>query len=412
MATYAKGEDARYYADRVKEDDVVSLPSGLLYKILKSGKAGAPSPNKDTPCLCHYKGCTITGQEFDSSYKRGKPTTFAPNQVIKAWTEAMQLMKEGDKWELICPSNIAYGDKDKGAIIYGGATLVFEMELIKCQFPRTVKEIFADAKLMDGKTEANASEALAGKNVALYFSAHWCNPCRQFTPKLVQVYNSMKAQVAAGTRKDNFEFVFVSGDEDQESFNEYFLSMPWKALKFSDRQANSDLNKLFGVRGIPSLVTLMNIESGTIVNSSAVGQAMADLEGKKFPWEPEALMDINAGPEGLNESTCICAMLGGVDKATKAAVKADLMAVATKYAAAAKAAGTKRKYCFFFEDKKDNISMQVRKLTKASDGSVVVLDIPAGGKYYTAAAKHSGNIQLLIDDYEGSNLTAKQMMRQ
>ena len=81
--------------------------SGLQYKVLKSAEAGAKSPKAGTPCECHYRGTLIDGTEFDSSYKRGQPATFAPNQVVKGWTEAMQLMGEGDKWMLYLPSELA-----------------------------------------------------------------------------------------------------------------------------------------------------------------------------------------------------------------------------------------------------------------------------------------------------------------
>ena len=92
---------------------------------------GGKSPGPNTPCSCHYRGTTIHGKEFDSSYSRGQPTTFAPNQVIRGWTEAMQMMKEGDKWELVIPSELAYGDRQMGADITPGAVLVFEMEIMK-----------------------------------------------------------------------------------------------------------------------------------------------------------------------------------------------------------------------------------------------------------------------------------------
>ena len=74
-------------------------------QVVKQGSG--PRPLVSTPCLCHYKGTTIDGTEFDSSFKRGEPTTFAPNQVIKGWTEAMQLMNEGSTWELFIPSDLA-----------------------------------------------------------------------------------------------------------------------------------------------------------------------------------------------------------------------------------------------------------------------------------------------------------------
>lgn len=108
-------EGKAWLANKATEQDVVATGSGLLYKVLKSGPDGAKKPKVDTPCECHYKGTLIDGREFDSSYSRGMPATFAPNQVIKGWTEAMQLMKEGDHWELYIPSELAYGDANRSA---------------------------------------------------------------------------------------------------------------------------------------------------------------------------------------------------------------------------------------------------------------------------------------------------------
>jgi len=127
-ATNAEGK--AFLEAKAKEDGVVTLPSGLMYKVLKTGE-GQFHPTKDAPCDCHYAGTLIDGTEFDSSYKRGQPTTFAPKQVIKGWTEAMQLMVEGDKWEMYIPSELAYGDRGAGGKIPGGAALVFQMEIIK-----------------------------------------------------------------------------------------------------------------------------------------------------------------------------------------------------------------------------------------------------------------------------------------
>merc|ERR1712232_65559 len=97
--------------------------------VLQEGQ-GKKSPQIGTTCACHYDGRLIDGTEFDSSYKRGKPTEFAPNQVIKGWTEAMQLMSEGDKWEMYIPSDLGYGDGGSGEKIKGGDVLIFRMEII------------------------------------------------------------------------------------------------------------------------------------------------------------------------------------------------------------------------------------------------------------------------------------------
>jgi FKBP-type peptidyl-prolyl cis-trans isomerase FklB len=108
---------------------VVTLPSGLQYKVLTKGK-GPAHPTVDSPCQCHYEGKLIDGTVFDSSYERGEPTSFAPNQVIGGWTEAMQLMVSGDKWELYIPSDLAYGDRGSPPKIGGGDALIFQMEIL------------------------------------------------------------------------------------------------------------------------------------------------------------------------------------------------------------------------------------------------------------------------------------------
>merc|ERR1719491_2288386 len=123
-------ESADWLKENSSKEGVVSLPSGLQYKIQKSG-SGKLHPTVDSPCECHYKGTLIDGTQFDSSYDRGEPTTFAPNQVIAGWTEAMQLMVEGDKWELYIPSDIAYGANGMPPTIPKKNTLVFEMEIVK-----------------------------------------------------------------------------------------------------------------------------------------------------------------------------------------------------------------------------------------------------------------------------------------
>jgi len=121
----------KYLAENAKKEGVVTLTSGLQYRVLKSGPEDGPSPKVNQPCDCHYKGTLTDGTTFDSSYDRGSPTTFAPNQVIKGWTEAMQLMKEGDQWELTVPSELAYGDRGAGGKIKAGDVLVFIIEILK-----------------------------------------------------------------------------------------------------------------------------------------------------------------------------------------------------------------------------------------------------------------------------------------
>lgn len=117
------------------KEGVTTLESGLQYRILKKGTGASPKAT-DT-VKCHYKGTTIDGREFDSSYKRGEPATFALNRVIKGWTEGLQLMKEGGKWEFFVPSELAYGEKGAGPNIGPNEVLIFEVELLGIETPKT-----------------------------------------------------------------------------------------------------------------------------------------------------------------------------------------------------------------------------------------------------------------------------------
>jgi FKBP-type peptidyl-prolyl cis-trans isomerase len=128
VAEKNKKEGEAFLAANKKKEGVITMPSGLQYKVLTAGKGKSPKAT-DTVTV-HYRGTLINGTEFDSSIKRGQPATFPLNQVIKGWTEAVQLMKEGAKWELYIPSNLAYGERGAGANIGGNATLIFEVELL------------------------------------------------------------------------------------------------------------------------------------------------------------------------------------------------------------------------------------------------------------------------------------------
>ena len=122
-----KEGEAFLAANKAKEG-VVTLPSGLQYKILQAGTGKKPSA--DDTVVCNYRGTFIDGTEFDSSYKRNQPATFPVKGVIKGWTEALQLMPIGSKWQLFIPSALAYGERGAANSIGPNATLIFEVELI------------------------------------------------------------------------------------------------------------------------------------------------------------------------------------------------------------------------------------------------------------------------------------------
>lgn len=129
QAKAAKAEGENFLAENAKKEGVKTLPSGLQYKVLREGDGRKPSATDQVEC--HYEGTLINGQVFDSSYRRGETATFGLNQVIKGWTEGLQLMQEGAKYRFFIPFDLAYGENGAGQAIPPYAALIFDVELIK-----------------------------------------------------------------------------------------------------------------------------------------------------------------------------------------------------------------------------------------------------------------------------------------
>jgi FKBP-type peptidyl-prolyl cis-trans isomerase FklB len=128
-----QGEENRkageaFLAQNARKQGVTTLPSGLQYKVIATG--AGKSPQKSDKVTVNYRGTLIDGTEFDSSYSRNQPASFGVGQVIPGWTEALQLMKEGDKWEIYIPSKLGYGERGAGGKIPPNSALIFEVELI------------------------------------------------------------------------------------------------------------------------------------------------------------------------------------------------------------------------------------------------------------------------------------------
>ena len=150
-----KTDGETFLAVNKGKEGVVTLPSGLQYKILTAGTG--PKPTATDSVKCNYKGTLINGTEFDSSYKRGQPATFGVGQVIKGWTEALQLMPVGSKWQLFIPSSLAYGERGMGAEIGPNSTLIFEVELLSIE-DKTKDDKTKDDKSKDDKSKNDKSD--------------------------------------------------------------------------------------------------------------------------------------------------------------------------------------------------------------------------------------------------------------
>lgn len=229
--------------------------------------------------------------------------------------------------------------------------------------------------------------------IGLYFSAHWCPPCRGFTPQLAKMYSEGLS--------DKMEIVFLSSDKDEAAFKEYLGEMPWLALPYSKRAAKEALSKAFGVNGIPSFIVLdKDFNLITTDGRSMVGK---DPKGENLPegWLPQPWADCNDDPSALNDSTCVIALGGDAEAAVKE--------VADFYYSEANKDVDSMKYRFYTAPA-GGVEGQLRKLTGVTDNKLIILDIPDDGAFYDAGEDMSAKgIKGAIASFEAKNLTRSQL---
>jgi len=267
--------------------------------------------------------------------------------------------------------------------------------------PPTIWEALGDV-VLDGAGDDVEIKDLRGpgKVLGLYFSAHWCPPCKAFTPVLAETYKKCKA---AGKQ---FEVIFVSSDKSGKEFQEYFGTMPWLAIPQGDKRKDI-LSTMFEVEGIPSFVVL-DAETGATINANARGAVMGDKEGAAFPWAPPAVGDLSS-PDGINETAALCVMLEGSSKE----VQQTAIDALTPIAEASKAAG--EELLFFTAKSGEGAVPQVRKLANLAAASelpqMVLFDIPDDGGYYVSppAACDAASITAFLDGFRSKSLERKQL---
>merc|ERR1719197_634973 len=222
--------------------------------------------------------------------------------------------------------------------------------------PPTFDEVMPKTLVRNDGSEVEYA-SLANKTIGIYFSAHWCPPCRGFTPELVKTYNKLQA---AGKP---FEIIFASSDRDEASFKEYHAEMPWLAIPYADRARKEKLSKVFGVNGIPSFHIIEH--DGTVINNNGRGAVDGDPEGAEFPWHPKPVNDLSAGPGDINETPSVVVLME--EAADKVKPEQALVAVATPILAKAKEAGEDAPFCFLTGKSAGGITDRVRELLKAGE---------------------------------------------
>jgi nucleoredoxin len=236
---------------------------------------------------------------------------------------------------------------------------------------------------------------IGDKPFALYFSAHWCPPCRGFTPKLAEWYN-------AGL-KDKMEVIFVSSDRDQASFDSYFGEMPWQCLPYENRDAKALLSKVCNCEGIPHLA-VFNAD-GSLITEDGRAAVTKDPKGESLPdgWLPQPFCDVEAGVDALNSEKCLV-HLGSSDSPA-------LKEVASEYHLKANKVISEMAYRFF-SAADSGITQQIRKLTGVNDTKLVMLDLDDNGAFYVHDGEVTADsVRAFISAYESKSLERKQLQK-
>lgn len=276
--------------------------------------------------------------------------------------------------------------------------------------PPTVREALGDTLLgKDG--EIATSTALEGKYVGLYFSGHWCGPCRGFTPKLAETYNTMKK---AGKQ---LELIFVSSDRDEEAFDSYRSEQPWLALPYANRDGKAALSSRFDVSGIPSLVILD--PDLNVVTTDGRAAVSKDTDGADFPagWYPKPLNDLSDGPGDINEKPSVILLMEKVGDERQSKLRSILETFANADAKAAKESKAEMQMCYFTACEGGGIVEQIRGMTNVGDADpakaqLVLMDIPDDGAYYVCEVENvdtQEDVTAFLDAYKANTLTRKQL---
>lgn len=234
-------------------------------------------------------------------------------------------------------------------------------------------------KCIDNVGEEYSLSSFKGP-VALYFSAHWCGPCRQFTPELAKLYKDIKKA------HSEFEIIFISWDQSEVDWNDYFSTMPWKGIPFN-KQWGAEIGRQLNVKGVP---TLLLVKDGKIYNRE--GRAALTIEGLKgYPWEPKRVNSLATGARDFNEKPCLISFISKLDKAGRDAVHKELAAI-----------GANSKYdsvSLMFEEENDALASRIRGFVGLkADPALVYTEVKKGITYVDDSKEiKDGSITAFLD---------------
>jgi nucleoredoxin len=276
--------------------------------------------------------------------------------------------------------------------------------------PKSLKEILAGATLIGKDEHPVDASSLDGKVFGLYFSAHWCPPCRGFTPQLAEWYKT-------SLKDKGMEIVFVSSDRDEKSFQDYFAEQPWLALSYSCRKEKEQLSNLFGVSGIPSFVIID--KDGSVITKDGRAAVSSDPTGAEFPWYPKPVSNLSGGPGPLNDAAVVVALCEAASADAQKAAEEAMTPFAKKYIEEAKAKGEEEpEIAFMIATSSGGIGDRLRQMTglpteipAEAPPRLILMNIPDDGAYFTGpeGAITKEIVETFVADFSAGKLERQQL---
>jgi len=274
--------------------------------------------------------------------------------------------------------------------------------------PKSLMEILAGATLIGKDEHPVEASSLDGKVFGLYFSAHWCPPCRGFTPQLAEWYKT-------SLKDKGMEIVFVSSDRDEKSFQDYFAEQPWLALSYSCRKEKEQLSNLFGVSGIPSFVIID--KDGSVITKDGRAAVSSDPTGAEFPWYPKPVSNLSGGPGPLNDAAVVVALCEAASADPQKAAEEAMTPIAKKYIEEAKAKGEEEpEIAFMIATSSGGIGDRLREMTglpttAEAPPRLILMNIPDDGAYFTGpeGAITKEIVETFVADFSAGKLERQQL---
>ncbi|XP_078228424.1 nucleoredoxin isoform X3 [Callithrix jacchus] len=287
------------------------------------------------------------------------------------------ILKLWNKYRISNIPSLIFLDATTGKVVCRNGLLVIRDDPEGLEFPwgpKPFREVIA-GPLLRSSGQSLESSSLEGSHVGVYFSAHWCPPCRSLTRVLVESYRKIKE---AG---QNFEIIFVSADRSEESFKQYFSEMPWLAVPYTDEARRSRLNRLYGIQGIPTLIMLD--PQGEVITRQGRVEVLNDEDCREFPWHPKPVLELSdSNATQLNEGPCLVLFVDSEDDGESEAAKQLIQPIAEKIIAKYKAKEEEAPLLFFVAGE-DDMTDSLRDYTNLPEAAplLTILDMSARAKY-------------------------------